>query len=70
MTGTSIFNTNRQPRYFSTNGGWVLELDTSSMELVAIMQVPDTVAISANGRKMYVSTGVNDLLALERVFSK
>jgi len=40
------------------------------MELVAIMQVPDTVAISANGRKMYVSTGVNDLLALERVFSK
>jgi outer membrane protein assembly factor BamB len=55
---------------FGTTGGKLIELDADTLQVKAITQLPDAitnaVAVSENGRRVYASTAMNDLYALER----
>lgn len=53
-----------------TTGGRVIEIDPMSLEIKGVLQVPDAVsnavAVTADGRTIFVSTTMNDLYAFER----
>lgn len=54
-----------------SNGGRVVEIDVDTLEIVGDMQLPDAVtnavALSPDGKNMYVSTYMNHLYAFERL---
>ena len=58
----------------ATTGGRVVEIDVATLEIKGGLQLPDAItnaiAISDNGRFMYVSTYMNHLYAFERLESK
>lgn len=55
----------------ATNGGRVIEIDVDTLEIKGILQLPDAVtnavALSDDGRRLYVSTYMNHLYAFDRL---
>ena len=56
---------------FGANNGRVTELDVETLDVKGQLQLPDAVtnavALSDDGRRMFVSTAMNALYAVERV---
>jgi outer membrane protein assembly factor BamB len=55
---------------FGTTGGEIIEIDAETLDVKGTLQLPDAVtnavAVSADGSRIYVSTYMNDLFAIER----
>lgn len=54
-----------------TNGGRVVEIDIATLDVCGVLQLPDAVtnavAVSPDGQRIYVSTYMNHLYAIDRV---
>ena len=59
---------------FSTCGGKMIELDPVSLEIKGLLQLPDAitnaVAASEDGKRIYISTYMNQLYGVERLMPK